>query len=380
MSRVRQTPSGKFELRIRNKLLPKDVYLTFDDESAAHSYGQQVDDLLKDGVVPTSLLEVKEEKLDKIAQIVRAWREKGALSSADNEVLTYVVADMGALRFNELTYKWVENWVDRLKRESNLAPGTVRKRVGAIARAIDWYLRSHPDIQLANPLRLLPKGYATYTEKDAAALKATQGRVKSDVMRDRRLHPDEEAAILRALNGEKRQDRERAIPVDPAFQELYFLILGTGVRLREAYTLRKSQVGASTIRVQSSKTKAGVIVYRTVPLVPELRKRLAKWTSKMKADELIFPFWSGEDSELDRTTAKLSRRFSTLFEYSGSPDLNEHDLRHEATCRWFEMRAPDGSWLYREGEIRKIMGWSPNSPMPARYASFRVEDLASRLG
>jgi hypothetical protein len=43
------------------------------------------------------------------------------------------------------------------------------------------------------------------------------------------------------------------------------------------------------------------------------------------------------------------------------------------------MRAADGNWLYREGEIRKIMGWSVKSPMPARYASFRAEDLAARL-
>ncbi len=380
MARVRPTPSGKFELRIRNRLLPKDVYLTFDDEAAAHSYGQQVDDLLKDGVVPASLIEVKDEKLETVAQIVRAWRQKGALSSADDGILNQVVADAGNLRLNELTYKWAEAWVEQLKRKSNLAPGTLRKRVGAMARALDWYLRSHPDVALANPLRLLPKGYASYTARDAAALKGTKGRVKSDVMRERRLAADEELAIVGALNGEKRPDRERALPVDPAFQELFFLILGTGVRLREAYTLRKCQIGANTIRVESGKTRAGVVEYRTVPLLPDLRKHLAKWTAKMKADELVFPFWNGDDAELDRTTAKLSRRFTTLFQYAGASDLTEHDLRHEATCRWFEMRAKDGSWLYREGEIRRIMGWSPNSPMPARYASFRVEDLASRLG
>lgn len=380
MARVRHTPSGKYELRIRNKLLPKDVYLTFDDEAAAHGYGQQVEDLLKDGVVPASLIETKEEKLETVAQIVRAWRQKGSLSSADDGILNQVVVDAGHLRLNELTYKWAEGWIDQLKRKDNLAPGTIRKRVGALSRAINWYLRSHPDVQIPNPMHMLPKGYSSYTAKDAAVLKGTKGRVKSDVMRERRLDPDEELAIIRVLNGEKRPDRERSLPVDPAFQELFFLILGTGVRLREAYTLRKNQIGANTIRVQSGKTKAGIVEYRTVPLLPELRKRLIKWTAKMRADDLVFPFWDGDDAELDRTTAKLSRRFTTLFEYAGAAELTEHDLRHEATCRWFEMRAKDGSWLYREGEIRRIMGWSANSPMPARYASFRVEDLASRLG
>jgi integrase len=380
MARVRKTPSGRYELRIRSKLLPKDVYLTFNDEAAAHSYGQQVEDLLKDGVVPASLIDTKVEKLDTVAQVVRAWRQKGSLSSADDGILNQVVVEAGHLRLNELSYKWTEGWIEQLKRENNLAPGTVRKRVGALSRALDWYLRSHPDVAMSNPLRLLPKGYSTYTAKDAAALKATKGRVKTDVIRDRRLQPEEEQAIVRALSGQKRPDRERPLPADPAFQELFFLILGTGVRLREAYTLRKNQIGATTIKVQSGKTKAGVEEYRVVPLLPQLRQRLAKWTARMRQDDLVFPFWSGEDDDLDRTTAKLSRRFTTLFEYAGAPGLTEHDLRHEATCRWFEMRTKGGSWLYREGEIRRIMGWSPNSPMPARYASFRVEDLASRLG
>lgn len=380
MARVRQTPSGKYELRIRSKLLPKDVYLTFDDEAAALAYGEQADGLLRDGLVPAGLIETKEEKLDSVAQIIRAWRHKGALSPSDDEILNHVVLDVGNLGLNKLTYKWAEGWVEQLKRENNLAPGTIRKRVGALARAIDWYLRSHPDIQIANSLRLLPKGYATYTAKDAAALKGTSGRVKSDVMRERRLQEGEEQALLRALSGQRRPDRERPLPDDAAFRELFFLILGTGVRLREAYTLRCNQVGTNIIHVQSGKSKAGVVEYRTVPLLPELRKRLAKWVAHMKPDELIFPFWNGEDDELDKTTAKLSRRFSTLFEYAGMTDFTEHDLRHEATCRWFEMRNKSGGWLYREGEIRRIMGWSANSPMPARYASFRVEDLASRLG
>lgn len=59
--------------------------------------------------------------------------------------------------------------------------------------------------------------------------------------------------------------------------------------------------------------------------------------------------------------------------------MHEHDLRHEATCQWFELKGKDGHWLFRPEEIHKIMGWSPRSTMAQRYASFRGEDLASRL-
>ncbi len=379
MAFVRKTKSGKYELRIRSKLLPKDVYLTFDDEAEAHSYGDQAKSLLADGIVPAAFLDTKVKPLDTVAEIVRAWRFKGDLSESDDDVLNHVLADLGRMRLDELTYKWAEAWVAQLKRKTNLAPGTIRKRVGGLARAIDWYLRSHPDIQIANPLRLLPRGYAAYTTRDAEALKGTEAVVKVDVERDRRLLPGEEAAIMRALDGEKRPDRERALPADPAFRLLFLLILNTGVRLREAYTLRRRQVAETFVRVQSGKSRAGVPEYRNVPLVRHLRPLLADWVKDMELDQLIFPYWDGDPDELPRVTSKLSRRFGTLFEYAGALGMTEHDLRHEATCRWFEMRAADGNWLYREGEIRKIMGWSAKSPMPARYASFRAEDLAARL-
>jgi len=379
MAFVRKTKSGKYELRIRSKLLPKDVYLTFDDEAEAHSYGDQAKSLLADGIVPAAFLDTKVKPLDTVAEIVRAWRFKGDLSGSDDDVLNHVLADLGAMRLNELTYKWAEAWVAQLKRKTNLAPGTIRKRVGGLARAIDWYLRSHPDIQIANPLRLLPKGYATYTARDAEAVKGTGAVVKSDVERDRRLLPNEEAAIMRALDGERRTDRERPLNPDPAFRLLFLLILNTGIRLREAYTLHRRQVSETFVRVQSGKSKAGVPEFRNVPLVRHLRPLLADWVKDMAADQLVFPYWDGDPEELARVTSKLSRRFGTLFDYAGVADLTEHDLRHEATCRWFEMRADDGNWLFRDGEIRKIMGWSVKSPMPARYASFRAEDLAARL-
>lgn len=379
MAFVRKTKSGKFELRIRSKLLPKDVYLTFDDEAEAHSYGDQAKSLLADGIVPAAFIDTKVKPLDSVAEIVRAWRFKGDLSGSDDDVLNHVLADLGGMRLDELTYKWAEAWVTHLKRKTNLAPGTIRKRVGCLARALDWYLRSHPDIQVANPLRLLPKGYATYTARDAEAIKGTRAVVKSDVERDRRLLPNEEAVLARVLDGERRPDRERPLQVDPAFRLLFLLILNTGIRLREAYTLHRRQVSETFVRVQSGKSRAGVPEFRNVPLVRHLRPLLAAWVRDIPVDRPVFPFWNGDPKELDRVTAKLSRRFGTLFDYAGLADLTEHDLRHEATCRWFEMRADDGNWLFREGEIRKIMGWSVKSPMPARYASFRAEDLAARL-
>lgn len=379
MALVRRTPAGHYELRIRSRLLPKDAYFTFDIESDAQQFGKQCDELLAAGVVPAALLKEADKPLDTVARIVRAWRARGTLSAADDGVLDLVVDRLGSLRLDELTYHWAEQWLEELKRRDNLAPGTIRKRVGALNRAIDWYLRAHPDVQIANPLRLLPRGYATYTSADAKALQRSGKQVREDEERDRRLSATEQARIEQALAGGRRPDRERPLRIEPAFVLLYRLILGTGIRLREAYTLRRNQVGERTIRVQSSKRVDGAPAFRDVPLVRELRPLLAERVADMAPADLVFPWWDGNPETLPTVTSMLSRRFGTLFDYAGVCDMTEHDLRHEATCRWFEMRAPDGNWLFREQEVRRIMGWSARSPMPARYASFRAEDLADRL-
>lgn len=57
-----------------------------------------------------------------------------------------------------------------MKRTSQLAPGTIRHRHGALAWCFDWMLRKHPEIMAQNPLRLLKRGFATYTDADAALL------------------------------------------------------------------------------------------------------------------------------------------------------------------------------------------------------------------
>ena len=103
-------------------------------------------------------------------------------------------------------------------------------------------------------------------------------------------------------------------------------------------------------------------------------------TRELAAKDYLFPFMEEEaDLPIKKVSARLSARFKTAFQYADCHGLKEHDLRHEATCRWFEMKDPKGNWLYRLEEINKIMGWSANSVMAQRYASFRSEDLAARM-
>jgi 2-polyprenyl-3-methyl-5-hydroxy-6-metoxy-1,4-benzoquinol methylase len=105
--------------------------------------------------------------------------------------------------------------VRTMKRVGNLAPSTIRHRHGALARCFDWMIRKHPEIMAQNPLRLLKRGFATYTDADAQHLAAQGRQPKHNVERDRRLHEDEETRIMQdggAVTNEFEQGGHMATP------------------------------------------------------------------------------------------------------------------------------------------------------------------------
>lgn len=395
---MRKTPTGRFELCVRNKLLPKPFYRTFDDETEAIAFGQQLDLLLAAGVVPADLLAPQATTpQEKLRFVLTAWINSGHPASTDVPVLELLVGEVGDVKINQVTYQWAESWVQSLKLERNFAPGTIRKRIGSLSRALDWWLRKHPDAMVGNPLKLLPRGAATYSERDAELLARLAANaapdekpkvVKEDVVRDRRLKPGELEQILAVLDGHKRDDRERALDLrhQAALRVLFLLIYNTGMRLREAYTLTRGQIDLArrSIRVRSSKQWRGKVKFRDVPMRRELYAVLESYVATLPADPdaLAFPWWDGvrTNDEMDRVSSRLATQFGRIFDYAKCEGLTEHDLRHEATCRWYELRDPKtGAWVFREAEIDKIMGWAPGSRMGARYASYRAEDLAARI-
>lgn len=380
-----QIRGDKAQLRVTHKLLPKAFFHTFDTEPEAATYRDQLMALLSRGIVPAELLVPTANANDPLLiEVIRDYTKTAPITDSDDALLGQMLAELAMVRISGLTYQWVDKYVLDLKIKRNLAPGSIRKRVGVLARVVDWQLRRTAPpgtTPRANPLRLLPRGYSTYSRIDTTLLDATKGhRAKRDIARDLRLPAETEAIVIRALDGEKRGDRERALQVDPAFKLMFRVIINTGMRLREAYRLRVDQVdlARNVIHVEGTKGHRGVIKPRQVPIPPAIRVELGEWCRDRIG--LLFPFWNGDNSpkELTRATGRLSVRFGKLFEYAGLPQYVELDLRHEATCRWVEMRGRHGGWAFTEIEICKIMGWK-DTKMFLRYASLRGEDLAARM-
>ncbi len=377
-----QPRGNKWQVRIKHKLLPQPLFVTLTDEGEARAYAAQIESLLARGIVPAELLETDQVKrgpaLDKtIAHYIAAVD----VAPTDLITLASLSKEVGSKRTTDVTARWADEWVRTMKLVEHRAPGSLRKRVGSLARVLDWHIRntlkdgaSAP----ANPLRMMPRGYSQYTAAETAELAGVGLAAKTDVQRDRRMTDTEFARVVDALAGTKREDRERPLTVDADFSLLFNLIVATGLRLSEAFRLRVDQVDVlkGVLRVEGTKGERGRIKPRVVPLAPSLRPIMAERCTDRVG--LIFPFWDGTPESKIKASARLTHRFKTLFDYAEVPDFKEHDLRHEATCRWVVMRDKSGRWMWSEVEVCKIMGWT-DTKMFIRYASLRGEDLADRM-
>ncbi|MDP3654283.1 MAG: site-specific integrase [Rhodoferax sp.] len=373
-----QNRSGKFQLRVTHKLLPKPFFFTFLSQDEAQTYGDQLMALLARGVVPQEMLVKPKSEADPMLTVVMEnYQRQTSITDSDEELFKILKMEMIGVRVSGVTFTWAENYVRTLKApDKHLAPSTIRKRVGALGRVVDWHIRQttkDDEAPRANPLRMLTRGYSVYSKEDAKLVEP-----KVDQSRDRRLAPDELQRVLNALAGVKREDRERPFTNDEAFGLMFALIVDTGMRLFEAYRMRADMIDFKTniIRVDGSKGHRGLIKPRVVPIKKELRAPLTAWCDGRVG--LLFPYWDGTPEARKKTQGRLTQRFMGLFDYAEVPDFTEHDLRHEAACRWFELRNERG-WVFSEIEVCRIMGWT-DTRMALRYASLRGEDLSSRLG
>ncbi len=366
MATKRLRPSGTWEYIVRRKgVLPKPVSLTFDTEAEGDEYVRRLEALLDRGVVPEEFSGVT-ARITSVGNCITEYVKAIPVPHSDEKLLNRLKDVHGSVPLATCTYVWADQWIANMKRINRHAPSTIRHYVGALSRCFDWAARRSVAGMAINPLRQLPRRYASYSEEDARI----SGVTKRDNARDRRLWPDEEAAIRKILAGEQPSDKQR--PFITAHREhlalLFGLAIETAMRMREMYTLTGDQVDISQRTIFLDKTKNGD--KRQVPLSSIATKLL----SGVQGGGLIFPWWDGNVSEatLRATTAKLSAQFARVFEAAGCADFHFHDIRHEATSRLYEKTN------LSDLQIGKITGHK-DIRMLARYANLRGSDLATRL-
>lgn len=163
--------------------------------------------------------------------------------------------------------------------------------------------------------------------------------------RDRRLQPDEEEKLLKALSSRT---------MHPMFQ----LALETAMRLSELLALEWQHIDLTRRVAHLPDTKNGDT--RNVPLSSTAIAVLKKQPRRL--DGKVFGV----------TNHYISRKFRVTCDNLGIVDLRWHDLRHEATSRLFELGL-------NPMEVASITGHK-TLQMLKRYTHLKAEDLAAKLG
>lgn len=396
MSTKRKRPSGTWEYIIRRKgVLPKPLSLTFQTEEEGDQYVARLEQLLDAGILPEDLVSQKDQIVT-IEDAMRAYMRKVSLPASDLDLLNTMIGRWKGKPLAKVNFQWADAWVMSMKRVDNLAPSTIRHRVGALARCFDWTVKTGTPSLAVNPLRLLPKRYAAYTDDDRKAVVAQDMQPKDDVHRERRPSRDEESEIRRLIIGGKPHNRERGFELhyQPALVFLFELAIESAMRLREMFTLELAQFDVSKRTAFLDRTKNGS--KRAVPLTNVALAAYERYVTAVTdgdtamqgfsfARGYLFP-WLPDALHnmatadpalsprrvLNKVTSRLSGQFGRLFDAAGCPDLTFHDLRHEATSRLYERTT------LSDIQIAKITGHT-DPKILMRYANLRGSDLAERL-
>ncbi|WP_374335289.1 site-specific integrase [Methyloversatilis sp.] len=371
----------------RKGLLPKPRSVTFskEEEKQADEYALRVDLMLEQGIVPPEFID--KAVVDRtIKDVVRDFLLTYKVAEQDKSTYPSIVAAVGSVKMRDVNFQWAEEWLQKMKREQNLSPSTIRHKVGALARCFDWCCRKTPPELSINPLRLFPKGYSQYNEADVIELEGSGLEAKEDVSRNRRLSADgeEERAIRAVMAGEKpRVGFYFKIRYQAAIECMFDIALETGMRMREIYTLTIDQIDVPQRTIFLDRTKNGHT--RQVPMTTVCVASILRYMEHVKNQTrgmegysfksgIVFPWWNGsyDATYLKQLSARLSTMFGRFFVGAGCEDFHFHDLRHEAVSRFYERTQMS------DVKIMSIVGHM-SKKMALRYANLRASTLATEL-
>lgn len=361
--------SGGYQYTIKNKkVLPKPIYLTYKNEAEGDAYVKELEYLLSKGIVPIQFQ--PERPKVKLHEIINEYIRAEAISDDNRQLLEVVKKRIQNIDTYTITYRWSESWVKDMKRVRKLAPGTIRKHVGALSHCLDWAVkRKYLDI---NPLKSLSKNYSNYSSDDTKLA----GINRRDIERDRRLEDGEEERILKVIDGlHKPKMFQRNLIPEPTivYRTFFLLALETAMRMRELYTLKLEQVEFNKKTIFLEGTKNGD--KRQVPMSTTAIKLLQDYIEQRNLDEYLFPeFFDGKHTEvgLKKNTYRNSRRWGRVFKHAECPGFKFHDLRHEAISRIYERTTMS------DIEIAKITGHRTLNTLK-RYANLRGSDLSNKM-
>jgi integrase len=324
MATIRKRGNLQFEARVRRRGYPT-VCKTFDLKADAEAW----------------------------ARATETEMDKGLFTSAK---------EAEAYTLSECIERYIEEYLPRLKhpkvetyRANSIARRPIGKRIMATIRSkdiADYRKAREKEGVSSNTIRLemaLISRLFTFAKSDwgmESLVNPVQSgvRPKKTPGRERRLREGEEEKLLSACTVE--------------FKPVVRFALATAMRRGEIVGLRWENVDFNKSTAFLPETKNGTA--RTVPLSRVAKEILQGLPRHISG--LVFPYLPNLMSVEMLKTCKRA----------GIDGLHFHDLRHEATSRFFEQTDLDSL------EISRITGHK-SMQMLSRYSHLRSADLADRL-
>lgn len=263
----------------------------------------------------------------------RAWERRWATQKGAREwgyVVNAVRRRFGRLDCGDVTYTVLDEWVSEMQQEGK-APATIGHYLTAMSVALGEAAK---------------RGYI------AGVPPMPRPKVRNAKLRW--ITEDEERALVGCALG---------TDDGPLMAALIHLLLDTGARLGEIIRLRPEHVRADAVMLIDTKSGGS----RTVPLTARARLSLR--------EILADPTWQSvcagvHESATRKGSAKdfAVKRFTTVRNMAGLPDVSLHTLRH--TC---------ASRLVQRGvDLYKVKTWMGHSTirMTERYAHLAPSALA----
>lgn len=321
--------NGRWQAKIRKKGIRPITksFLLYED---AERWGRKTESEIERGVYIEDVEEAKNTTIKEAAhrfgiehldRLRHGKREKNRLASILD------VTRWGSISLANLKSKDVAAYI-RKRENSGCKPDTIRLDLTLISKMFkhartEWGLES-----LKNPV-------------DAVRRPSLRG-----TSRNRRLEEGEEEQLIQAAK--------------PELKPVILFAIETAMRREEIATLTWGNIDLKKRTAHLPKTKNGEP--RTVPMSSQAMQILKDMPRRID-NKPVFGLTKDQITDRMRTTVKRA----------GLVDLRFHDLRHEATSRFFERGTLDMM------EIATITGHK-TMHMLRRYTHLRAEDLAVKLG
>mgnify|MGYP000034604080 FL=1 len=317
---------GKYQAQIRRKGYP-DVYRTFTNQSVAKKWIKATEaDMERQLFQPISGLTLN-DVLERYQQAVMGCHKNP--DSSETYRLQRLKRDLGGVALEHLTPAKISTYRDN--RLQSVSGASVKRELVILRSALNTAIKDWGISLPANPV--------------------TNVRIPANgANRTRRLEQGEEQKLL-SSTGE--------------LKLLIIIALETGMRRGEILNIKRSHIDfvRQTLLIPLTKTDTP----RTIPLSS---KAIAVLREQLRGSENVIPI---EETALFSYTARgLSGAFLRLCRRHKLKNLHFHDLRHEATSRFFEKGL-------NPVEVATITGHK-DTRMLMRYTHLRAEDLVRRLG